>query len=48
VLDLDFGAVTKWWEGDWDIGKGVADLIVDALIDDGSFTSSSARSSKRS
>jgi curli biogenesis system outer membrane secretion channel CsgG len=37
VLDLDFGAVTKWWEGDWDIGKGVADLIVDALIDDGSF-----------
>lgn len=37
VLDLDFGAVTKWWEGDWDIGKGVADLIVDALIDEGSF-----------
>lgn len=37
VLDLDFGAVTKWWEGDWDIGKGVADLIVDALIEDGSF-----------
>ncbi len=37
VLNLDFGAVTRWWEGDWDIGKGVADLIVDALIDDGSF-----------
>ena len=27
----------QWWEGNWDIGKGVADLIVDGLVEDGSF-----------
>jgi curli biogenesis system outer membrane secretion channel CsgG len=37
LLDLDFGAVQRWWEGNWDIGKGVADLIVDGLVEDGSF-----------
>ncbi|MCC6164547.1 MAG: hypothetical protein IT182_14445 [Acidobacteria bacterium] len=37
VLDLDFGAVQQWWSGTWDIGKGVADLIVDELVNDGSF-----------
>ena len=34
LLDLEFGAVQKWWEGNWDIGKGVADLIVDGLVED--------------
>lgn len=37
VLDLEFGAVQRWWEGNWDIGKGVADLIVDELVNDGSY-----------
>jgi curli biogenesis system outer membrane secretion channel CsgG len=37
LLDLDYGAVQKWWEGNWDVGKGVADLIVDGLVEDGSF-----------
>ena len=37
VLDLDFGSVKQWWSGNWDIGKGVADLIVDGLVEDGSF-----------
>jgi curli biogenesis system outer membrane secretion channel CsgG len=37
LLDLDFGAVQRWWEGNWDIGKGVADLIVDGLVEDGSY-----------
>jgi curli biogenesis system outer membrane secretion channel CsgG len=37
VLDLDFGAVQQWWSGNWDIGKGVADLLVDELVNDGSF-----------
>ena len=37
VLDLDFGTVQRWWEGNWDIGKGVADLIVDGLVEDGSY-----------
>ena len=37
VLDLDFGSVQQWWSGNWDIGKGVADLLVDELVNDGSF-----------
>ena len=37
ILDLDYGAIQRWWEGNWDIGKGVADLIVDGLVEDGSF-----------
>jgi curli biogenesis system outer membrane secretion channel CsgG len=37
VLDLDYGAIQHWWEGNWDIGKGIADLIVDGLVEDGSF-----------
>ena len=31
------GPIQHWWEGNWDIGKGVADLIVDGLVEDGSF-----------
>ena len=37
VLDFDFGAVDHWWSGNWDIGKGIADMIVDELVNDGSF-----------
>jgi len=37
ILDLEFGAVQKWWEGNWDIGKGIADLVVDGLVEDGSY-----------
>ena len=37
VMDLDFGTVTDRWWGDYDIGKGVADQIVDELVNDGSF-----------
>jgi curli biogenesis system outer membrane secretion channel CsgG len=37
VLDLEFGSVQQWWSGNWDIGKGVADLIVDELVNDGSY-----------
>jgi curli biogenesis system outer membrane secretion channel CsgG len=37
VLDLDYGAIQHWWEGNWDIGKGIADLIVDGLVEDGSY-----------
>ena len=37
LLDLDYGSIDHWW-GNQDIGKGIADLIVDALVDDGSFT----------
>lgn len=37
ILDLDYGAIQRWWEGNWDIGKGIADLIVDGLVEDGSY-----------
>ncbi len=36
VLDFEFGTVDNWW-GQYDIGKGIADQLVDALVDDGSF-----------
>jgi curli biogenesis system outer membrane secretion channel CsgG len=37
VLDFDYGSVQQWWGGQADIGKGIADMLVDALVDDGSF-----------
>ena len=37
LLDLEFGTVQKWWDDNTDIGKGMADLIVDAILEDGSF-----------
>ena len=37
LLDFEFGTVEHWWSGNWDIGKGIADLIVDELVNDGSF-----------
>ena len=37
ILDLDYGTIQHWWEGNWDIGKGIADLIVDGLVEDGSY-----------
>ena len=37
LLDFEFGTVQQWWSGNWDIGKGIADLMVDELVNDGSF-----------
>ncbi len=37
VIDFDFGTVQRWWEGNWDIGKGIADLIVTELVTDGTY-----------
>ena len=37
LLDFDYGTVQKWWSGNQDIGKGIADMIVDELVNDGSF-----------
>jgi curli biogenesis system outer membrane secretion channel CsgG len=37
LLDFDFGSVQQWWSGNEDIGKGIADMIVDELVNDGSF-----------
>src|SRR5215471_3555540 len=36
VMDFEYGSVENWW-GNYDIGKGMADQVVDALVNDGSF-----------
>jgi curli biogenesis system outer membrane secretion channel CsgG len=36
LLDFDFGTIDRWW-GNQDIGKGIADLVVDGLVEDGSY-----------
>jgi curli biogenesis system outer membrane secretion channel CsgG len=36
LLDFDYGTLNPWW-GTQDIGKGIADLIVDGLVEDGSY-----------
>ena len=37
VLAFEYGTVQQWWSGTWDIGEGISDLIVDELVNDGSF-----------
>jgi len=36
VLDFEYGTLDNWW-GQYDIGKGIADQLVDALVNDGTF-----------
>ncbi|MCI0422750.1 MAG: curli production assembly protein CsgG [Acidobacteria bacterium] len=38
VMDFEFGTVQRWWDGNWDIGKGISDLLVDRLISEGTFS----------
>lgn len=35
VLDYEFGTLQKWWEGDWNVGKGVSDMLLDELLQSG-------------
>jgi curli biogenesis system outer membrane secretion channel CsgG len=35
-MDFDYGTIDNWW-GQYDIGKGMADQVVNALLEDGSF-----------
>jgi curli biogenesis system outer membrane secretion channel CsgG len=37
VLAFDYGTIQSQWWGEYDIGKGIADQIVDSLVNDGSF-----------
>jgi curli biogenesis system outer membrane secretion channel CsgG len=37
IMDFDYGTVGYHWWGEYDIGKGMADQVVDALLEDGSF-----------
>lgn len=32
VMDFDYGTIRRWWAGHWDVGKGIADLMVDELV----------------
>ena len=36
VMDFEYGSIDNWW-GQYDIGKGMSDQVVDALVNDGSF-----------
>lgn len=36
VMDFDYGTIDNWW-GQYDIGKGMADQVIDALVNDGTF-----------
>ncbi len=38
VLDFEFGTVERWWDWNWDVGKGVAELMVDRMVNDGTFS----------
>jgi curli biogenesis system outer membrane secretion channel CsgG len=37
VLNFEYGTVQRWWSGTQDIGEGISDMIVDELVNDGSF-----------
>jgi curli biogenesis system outer membrane secretion channel CsgG len=32
VLAFDYGTITRWWSGTWPVGKGIADLTVDEMV----------------
>lgn len=38
VMDFDYGTVQRWWDGNWDVGKGISDLLVDRLLAEGSYS----------
>jgi len=37
VMDFDYGTVHDYWWGEYDIGKGMADQVMDELVNEGSF-----------
>lgn len=37
VLNFEYGTVQRWWSGTQDIGEGIADMIVDELVNNGSY-----------
>lgn len=38
LLDFEFGTIQHWWSGNWDIGKGIADMTVTNLVKDGTYS----------
>jgi len=37
VLGFEYGTIERWWSGTQDIGEGISDMLVDELVNDGSF-----------
>jgi curli biogenesis system outer membrane secretion channel CsgG len=37
ILSFDYGTIEHWWSGNQDIGEGISDLLVDELVNDGSY-----------
>lgn len=37
ILDFEFGSIQHWWSGNQDIGNGISDMLVDSLLEDGSY-----------
>lgn len=39
VLTFDYGTIRdRWWPGDWDIGRGISDMLVTELVKDGTYS----------
>lgn len=39
VLDFEYGTITdRWWPGSWNIGKGIADMMVTQIVKDGTYS----------
>ncbi len=38
LLDFDYAAIHHWWSGNWDVGRGIADLVVTSLVKDGTYS----------
>ena len=39
VLNFDYGTIRdRWWPGDWDIGRGITDILVTQLVKDGTYS----------
>jgi curli biogenesis system outer membrane secretion channel CsgG len=38
IMNFDFGTVQRWWSGDWDVGKGISDMLVTKLVKDGTYS----------
>lgn len=38
ILNFEFGTVSRWWSGDWDVGKGISELVVTQLVKDGTYS----------
>ncbi|MEO7191193.1 MAG: CsgG/HfaB family protein [Vicinamibacterales bacterium] len=38
VLSFEFGTIQQWWSGNWDIGKGISDMLVDELLQTGQIS----------